>query len=110
MTKPEPRPLKNLPRWAQYEITNLRDEVSSLKDDLQVAACQKETKTYVASYDLDRKAQTFLPDDSRVRFEFGPHHIDLSRKEGRLAVHGSDFFTIEPHSCNLIFIIPRDIP
>ena len=108
MTKP--RKIESLPKWAQTEIVNLRATVSRLRDDLQTAACQKETRTYVATYELDRKAQTFLPDHSKVRFEFGPHYIELYRKEGRLAVHGSDFFTIEPHSCNLIFIIPRDIP
>ena len=75
------RKIESLPKWAQSEIVNLRAEVASLKDDLRAAACQKETRTYVASYEFDRKAQTFLPDDCQVRFEVARGYIEVYRAE-----------------------------
>lgn len=108
--------MSKLPKSAQSEIVNLRAEVSSLKDDLQVAACQKETKTYVASYEFDRKAQTFLPDNSRVRFELRPHaYIDVRREEleGReeqITIYGSDSICIHPVVSNVVYVSLGRIP
>ena len=78
--------IENLPQWARNEIINLRTKIVSLKADLQAAVCKSETKTYVVSYDIAKKAHIFLPDDGQVRFEFEAGYIEAYRKEGCLAV------------------------
>lgn len=105
--------IDKLPKWAQYEIKRLRDENARLKEELQMAVCEAETKTYVASDELDKKARMFLPDYSRVRFELGPgEYLEVCRdqQEGHITVHGSNCICVQPVASNVVRVSLEKIP
>lgn len=101
---------ETLPNWAQQRLSDLRGNVSRLKQEnlgLKEQDSTRPEKSKVSYGDVEN-APSFLPDGGydAVRYSIGEGHIDVRLKEtdGVLELAGSEDLSFAPQATNVIRI------
>lgn len=99
--------MERLPMYAREHIQVQDKRIEELRQTLLDFTGNQESQTSLEHFPQAGDL-TMVPDDTRLRFHFGPEHLTVSRERDFLEILGSSMIAVYPRSGNLVLVCAID--